>query len=580
MPAFLQKILALLMVLCNGILGLFCPQAGLRDYHVYVSEGASPPVVSVSGRKIQVQTDDCKFSFYTSFALKGAHIVQAERIPDCAVIYVSNRMKSEIRVRFVPEDGGRPADQNAAAWDGDRLGPERPYMHDYSQTLTMKFFMAGVDQNNPDNSLVNLRFDEALEKIREIDALTLGIPKIVYLVGWSGMGLDDKYPAIDVVNPFLACPGSTDAKGDLRWLMREARSYNTAVSLHINSTDIYKDSPDWDIYRKNGLVGTRNGNEVVTGSWNGRNAYHIVYKNVWESGFYKKWGDDLLAMLPELREAGTIHSDAFGCRAGDQATIEQEWAARRQMIRYWRDCGLDLTVECMVSGQFGQGWEAPNGNSTAPTGLVGLVPYAWHLWQDAQLWHSRPAALLAGGGAAHTERFDWTDLNRGDDAISFLYGRSMQGEDLIGRTTDWDKFIAQFCTTTLLYTYQNRFANVSIHGQGDERVLVKEGGLVARYSDRTLIKAGVLLRQSDDVFAPASWLGYPAVMAYSKEGYDDRAWTFLPEWDGIHMADIYAVTTDGPQLIEGGITVSPLRAIDLTIAPGQAILIVPAGHIF
>ena len=44
-------------------------------------------------------------------------------------------------------------------------------------------------------SKVYCTIDEALEIIKKVDNLTLGIPKIIYLVGWQYNGHDSKYPA-------------------------------------------------------------------------------------------------------------------------------------------------------------------------------------------------------------------------------------------------------------------------------------------------------------------------------------------------------------------------------------------------
>ena len=52
-----------------------------------------------------------------------------------------------------------------------------------------------------------LKFDEVLDRIKEIDKLTLGIPKLVYLVGWNGLGHDDKFPSWDIVNQNLCDEG-------------------------------------------------------------------------------------------------------------------------------------------------------------------------------------------------------------------------------------------------------------------------------------------------------------------------------------------------------------------------------------
>jgi hypothetical protein len=480
-----------------------------------------------------------------------------------------------------------PAEEPAYAWDGDKNGPERPYIIDYSQTLTMKLFMAIPDENG--GSDVAIGFDEALEFIKQIDLLSLGIPKIIYLVGWNHMGHDNKYPSWEVVNPYLSSPGSTDAAADLNRLIKEARAYHTKVSLHLNSTDAYMDSPLWSTYKKNDLISRKDGEDFIIGVWNQKKAYQINYKNAWESGMYKKIVDDLLKMLPELKQSGTIHSDAFLCRRSDQSTLAEEQAARRQMIRYWRDCGIDLTTEFIFSS-IGEDIDTLDGNHPLTAGLVGLMPYAWHLNQNERFWHTRPASLLAGGGGAANKN-NATGLAQEDKALGFLYGRTMQGESYFtkervkGITPGWeDIFINEFCLYTLLYLYQNKFANISVKGHGENRSLLKDGNLFAQYSekleDRTIYKDGILLRQGNDVFAPAVWRKeYPMVIAYSESGYTDRIWTFLPEWRDITSADIYRLTKNGPEKLTSGAAVSEERSLSLTLGANQAIAIVPENAV-
>ena len=91
-------------------------------------------------------------------------------------------------------------------------------------------------------------FEEALEVIRKTDNLTRGIPKIIYLVGWQKGGHDHGYPARCEVNPRMKRAQDATALDSLRWLIREARTFNTTVSLHINMADAYKHSPLWDEY--------------------------------------------------------------------------------------------------------------------------------------------------------------------------------------------------------------------------------------------------------------------------------------------------------------------------------------------
>ena len=73
--------------------------------------------------------------------------------------------------------------------------------HHYHQTLTMKLFMSQAlfdgkfKHRDNGKSELFLTCEQALDVIRKVDNLTLGVPKIVYLVGWQYNGHDSKYPA-------------------------------------------------------------------------------------------------------------------------------------------------------------------------------------------------------------------------------------------------------------------------------------------------------------------------------------------------------------------------------------------------
>src|SRR5574344_885355 len=98
---------------------------------------------------------------------------------------------------------------------------------DYSRTMMLK-----IDIGSPDNkggcNLINT-FSQVLEKIKIIDNITCGAPKIVYLVGWQYNGHDDRYPAFFEVNEHAKCDGMT-AHESLMWLIEEAKKYHTTVS--------------------------------------------------------------------------------------------------------------------------------------------------------------------------------------------------------------------------------------------------------------------------------------------------------------------------------------------------------------
>ncbi len=76
------------------------------------------------------------------------------------------------------------------------------FNYDYSKMLWMIMFLAKPDfPNNTSEVLIN--FEQTLEIIKGIDNITQGIKKIIYLVGWQGLGHDACYPEMDVINPFL-----------------------------------------------------------------------------------------------------------------------------------------------------------------------------------------------------------------------------------------------------------------------------------------------------------------------------------------------------------------------------------------
>ena len=269
-------------------------------------------------------------------------------------------------------------------YDWKKTGqPERPYLHPYHQTLVMKLFLCWKfdnDKRGPnqvvDGSNVYLTFEQALEVIKKLDCLTLGIPKIVYLVGWQHNGHDSKYPDWSVVNPRLKRPRDATAVDSLKWLMGEGFKYHTTVSLHINMLDAYQDSPLWETYLKNDIIAKDKEGKLLKGEIDDlpgaparfeNQIYYISYAREWETGFAQRRIDGLLAMLP-IQKAGTIHIDAFHSlrpiphaypqdRYPDQPKsdtrispflnypLEKEIAAQRKIFRYWREKGVDVTCE-------------------------------------------------------------------------------------------------------------------------------------------------------------------------------------------------------------------------------------------
>jgi len=208
----------------------------------------------------------------------------------------------------------RPADYQPSgdSYDWRKTGqPERPWFHKYDQTLVMKIFLADrIDQGR--GCRVYLTFERALDVIERLDRITCGAPKIVYLVGWQYNGHDSKYPAWAEVNERLKRAQDATALESLKWLMREARKHHTTVSLHINALDAYEDSPLWQEYLDKDIIAKGKSGAPLKGIvWNGLQSYPLSYAKEWETGCAKRRIDGLLTMLPELKEAHTIHIDAF-----------------------------------------------------------------------------------------------------------------------------------------------------------------------------------------------------------------------------------------------------------------------------
>ncbi|PQB05389.1 endo-alpha-N-acetylgalactosaminidase family protein [Aureitalea marina] len=233
--------------------------------------------------------------------------------------------------------------------------PEHPWMLDYNKTLVTKFFMCSRDGKG-DFDTVYLDFEGALDVIRKLDNITLGIPKVVYLVGWQYNGHDSKYPSWAEVNNALKRPQDITALQSLRWLIGEARSYNTTVSLHLNMIDAFQDSPLWSTYLEEDVIAKDSLGNPIPGEvfWD-MQSYQISYTMEWELGLAQQRIDCLLEMIPELKEGGTIHIDAFHSMrpsgVGEPIspytgiTMEEEIATQRKIFRYWREKGLDVTCE-------------------------------------------------------------------------------------------------------------------------------------------------------------------------------------------------------------------------------------------
>lgn len=132
----------------------------------------------------------------------------------------------------------------------------------------------------------------------------------------------------------------------------------------------------------------------------------------------KKRIDNLIGMVPELKEGHTIHIDCFyGLLATGNRPLSpwhakpenggidmyKEVETQRKIFKYWREKGFDVTGE----GIF---WAHPAGE-----GFVGLQPMSWWFPADINFQMEVPERLSARG-RTHRD-------GQGDFRFGFQYAR-------------------------------------------------------------------------------------------------------------------------------------------------------------
>jgi hypothetical protein len=481
--------------------------------------------------------------------------------------------------KIIPKEGGVAIIEAVVTREGREFKAATdvvvtPFYRDYHQTLVLKLFL-GME-GDPVERLAKLpmfqkphdvlcTFEEALEVIRKTDNLTRGIPKILYLVGWQKGGHDHGYPAWNEVNPRLKRTQDATALESLRWLIREGRKHHTTVSLHINMTDAYAQSPLWDEYvAKDCISRDEEGKLYSRGiQMKGEPLCTVVYPKEWAAGLAQRRIDRLIEMIPELKEGHTIHIDVF--IAQDEGakplspwhakpengglTPEKYVETQRQIFHYWRDRGFDVTGE----GIF---WAHPPGE-----GFTGLQAMSWWYFCETRYQLRIPEYLMARGRT-----------DRGGDG-DFRFGSSMHGEDIWMENKDtMPGFLGMFCRTTLPWHYLSRLERVNVENE----VVHYSDGVIARTEDGNKIirKGKFLLRENDNLFVPALW-NQKEIVAYSRQGYTDRSWQLPEEWSSVQLVAIHDITMEG--LAPNKTTVPVIDGrLRLTLKADQAVSILPA----
>jgi hypothetical protein len=407
----------------------------------------------------------------------------------------------------------------------------------------MKLFMAQAlydgKHKRKDNgkSELFLTCEQALDVIRRIDNLTLGIPKIVYLVGWQYNGHDSKYPAWFEGNEAIKRPGDASALESIKWLIEEGEKYHTTVSLHINMLDAYEDSPLWDVYVKNNIIARNKDSTLRKAEW----GYPLSYAREWETGYTKKRIDTLCSLLP-LKKAGTIHIDAFHSwppipvlkENGEDSidlskspispllgfTVRDETDAQLKIFRYWASKGIDVTSEGV--------------DFLRETAFEGYQHMAWWFGGGKDHYINWPASYYCGG----MDRSVWGKL----------FGTSMHGEDIVKKDREkLEGFKEAFCMKTAIWYYLNRLDRKYLVEGKDFRSAGFSEDVTVYLSDSEyrITRGNMIITDNNDLFIPALWTGNNSIISYSRYGYKNRTWVLPEDWSGSSNVNLYRVTDLG-----------------------------------
>ncbi len=457
--------------------------------------------------------------------------------------------------------------------------------YDYAKTLWMKMYLAEPDFPN-NRSQVFITFEQALDIIKAVDCITQGVLKIVYLVGWQGLGHDDCYPEMDVVNEALKRDCDDNARQSLYWLYEAAKQYHTVVSFHVNVSDAYTATPCFpELAAANALVNDLNGNPTPIEIFNGRDGYKTSYRQFWESGLFCRVWDRFCEVTP-VREAGTVHIDNF-CIAENlnpETDVEEQDAARNAMLDYIASLGIDVTSEYTYREAHFRN-ESPThpirklfasaGEDMAvvpwkdiPIRTLGRIPATW--WTSCMTMDeciTIPPVLYSGHLNVKAQ-------------MNVFYG-TMHGEDIwreYGNDSErWGPaFIKEFCTYHVPYVYLNRYERLRYEEDetapmDDRYTVFFSDGVVSRGADRSISKNGVILKRENDVILPLTE-DNKTFIAYSETGRSGL-WS-VPD-AAFCDANVYEITPQGNRFLCR--TKVTDGQIGLDLSAGQAVAIL-ADH--
>lgn len=439
-----------------------------------------------------------------------------------------------------------------------------PFYYDYTKCMVMKLFLAAPDPKNPGKSLVQMTFEQAFSCIKTIDAMTEGILKIYYLVGWQYCGRDDRCPDFLEVNEALKRPQDKTARDSLLWLHEAAKDCHSVVSVHVNFSDAYENAPSFPAFLEaHALIRDRKGRPHALERRNGKACYKICLKTDWESGLFQNRFSSLLDFLPFLKHCHTLNVGDFQCYHNfhPNVSIREMQEARRKMILYAHEKGLDITSDFTCKEDETLPNQMPFGlprthHFQTPINTLGLIPLSWWCTNLRRVEYVEIPPEVYGGG-----------LYKGAYG-KFLYG-NMHGENIIRPdATNWPlDFLHEFATVQVPYHFLCAHRRLSVSGQGLSARCVFSDGIVSYRRRQKITWDGDVLKEKDTLFLPIVqrdrvWL------AYSATG-DRRRWPVKEE--NAAAVEISRLTPFGSEFAREEVVRE--KTLFLNLEKGEALLV-------
>ena len=413
--------------------------------------------------------------------------------------------------------------------------------------------------------------DKILADIRTVDIVTRGIPKVVVLPGLqkaepSGYApWDSHWPSFSPLRDGLARPGVNETSDEaVRWMMTEAKKYNTQVTFHLDLNGICTHDSLFQLYKDNELV--------IFGDDFADFPAVINRKREFELGLFQKRIDAIVGRFPELKQTKLVKTDWNIAYTGKNYSLQDHVNAEKKGLEYLKKKhGIEAITELVQSHH--------------PENMYGMRPMAMTFWGNNTIGKmDAPAYIFCGGGSQY---HPWEAGKCEFSLLELLFGATIQVEGRLplpfgsekhycDPPADEYKLCRDFCYSILVWYYLNRLLRVS-YKENDE---VQFSNGVRSYVENgsvSITRDGEYIRQGGDLFVSALWRNNREIMAWSETGYSSRKWKLPPEWRGVDKVDVYWNRLAGAENKQRGLAVDGQGYLTLSMDPYTGVILVPAG---